>query len=474
MGRVCMKVLITGASGYIGRRLKNRLKEYADIKIRVLVRNADSASFSSDIEVREGNSLNISDLENALKGIDIAYYLIHSMESKDYKSLDKISAKNFLDVSIKNGVKKIIYLGGLGDIKSASKHLASRIETGEILSSKPTEIQTLWFRAGVIVGSGSASFEIIRNIAEKLPLMIAPQWIKTYCQPTSEKDVVEYLAQAVFLKDSKSKIIDIGSTKMMYKELIEKYAKIVGLRRKLIPLPFLTPKLSSYWLALVSPVPYSIASELVEGLKSEVLVTNKNAKLLFPNIKPMSYKKAVLSAIKEIKNNQIISRWSDANGASWDADHTNIEEAVFKDRQLVPIGDANISKLFQSFCLIGGNNGWFSSNWMWRLRGFMDKLLGGYGLQRGRRDINKLRKGDSVDFWKVADIVEDERLLLYSQMKVPGEAWLEFLISGDTFIQTAYFYPKGLLGRFYWYALVPFHYFIFRKMIKNILSKAIM
>lgn len=465
-----MNVLLTGANGYIGRRLKQRLLSEKDINLRLFVKKGQTITLKNKVTIVEGSTFDVESLDKALEGIDVAYYLIHSMESKNYRELDKLSASNFLDACIKNGVKKIIYLGGLGEKETASEHLLSRIETGEILSSKPDKIQTLWLRAGVIIGSGSASFEIIRHLVEKLPFMITPRWVHTLCQPSAQSDVIEYLTLCATLTVTGNHVIDIGSKAMSYKDLLLGYAKSVSLNRILVPIPLFSPKLSSYWLTLMTPVPYSIASALVEGLKSEVVVKNDNAKLFFPSITPMSYHDAIQKAIEEIKNSQVISRWSDASGEAWETNHSSLSDALFVDRQLSPLGQMSKHDVFMKFCSIGGKNGWFSSNPLWIIRGVIDKLMGGYGLSRGRRDPVGLRIGDSIDFWKVVDLKEDERLLLFSQMKLPGKAWLEFLIKDDHLYQTAYFYPHGLLGRVYWYVLTPFHFFIFKGMIKKILN----
>jgi uncharacterized protein YbjT (DUF2867 family) len=465
-----MNVLLTGATGYIGRRLKQRLLKENDIHLRLFVKKGQTIVTKNRVSIAEGSTFDTASLDKALEGIDVAYYLIHSMESKNYRELDKQSAHNFLNACIKNGVKKIIYLGGLGEKESASEHLLSRIETGEILSCEPDKIQTLWLRAGVIIGSGSASFEIIRHLVEKLPFMITPRWVHTLCQPSAESDVIEYLALASRLTLTENKVIDIGSKAMSYKDLLLGYAKSVSLKRFLVPVPFFSPKLSSYWLTLMTPVPYSIASALVEGLKSEVVVKNNNATLLFPSIAPMSYHEAIQKAIEEIKNSQVVSRWSDASGEAWETNHSALSDAIFIDRQISSLGDISKHCVFKRFCSIGGKNGWFSSNPLWIIRGIIDKLMGGYGLSRGRRDPVELRIGDSIDFWKVVDLKEDERLLLFSQMKLPGKAWLEFIIKDDNLYQTAYFYPHGLLGRVYWYALIPFHFFIFKGMIQKIVD----
>ncbi len=466
------RILLTGANGYIGRRLKHKLLQNPAITLRLLVRHGASVAKEEPFEVVEGNTFDTKRLDQALAGVDTAYYLIHSMESKNYQELDRQSAHNFLDACIKAGVKRIIYLGGLGEKESASQHLLSRIETGEILSSRPNDIQTLWFRAGVIIGSGSASFEIIRHLVEKLPFMITPKWVNTLCQPISERDVIEYLSLACTVACQGNAIIDIGAPIMSYKELLLGYANAVGLERTLIPIPFFTPKLSSYWLTLMTPIPYSVAAALIEGLKSEVLVKNTTAQTLFPTITAMLYPDAVTAAVEEIKNTQVLSRWSDASGHAWESDHSSLADAVFIDRQIVPLDGVSKERLYQTFCSVGGDKGWFGYDFLWEIRGIMDKTVGGYGLSRGRRDAKALRIGDSVDFWKVVDLVENERLLLFAQMKLPGKAWLEYRIKEDKLYQSAYFYPEGLAGRLYWYLLVPIHFFVFRGMANNLVSHA--
>ena len=468
-----MKVLLTGANGYIGRRLKQKLLG-EDITLRMLVRNPKSVDATLDIEVVEGNSFDKASLRVALEGIDTAYYLIHSLQEHNYKELDKQSAKNFLDIAIEQGVKRIIYLGGLGIKEEASEHLLSRIETGEILSSRPQEIETLWIRAGVIIGSGSASFEIIRHLTEKLPLMVTPKWVTTLAQPIGVDDVISYLNASKDIKISGNLVVDIGSEIMTYKEMMLGCAKALGLRRWIIPLPILTIKLSSYWLNLFTPVPYSVAQSLIEGLSSEVILQNNHAKEYFPQIEPLPFEEAVKQSIKEMEENQVFSRWSDAGGREdiWQEKYSDdASSAILLDRQSLPLNGLSKEKLYDTFCSIGGKEGWFGYDWLWEIRGWLDKMIGGAGLNRGRRDSYKLRVGESVDFWRVEDLIPNERLLLHAQMKVPGKAWLEFKIAGDNLIQTAYFYPRGLWGRLYWYLLTPLHYLVFRNMIRAIIQK---
>ena len=469
-----MKVLLTGSTGYIGRRLKQQLLNDENIELKLLVRNKKSiSSLNENAQVVEGDTFNKESLKEALKDVEVAYYLIHSLSNENYKDLDKISAQNFLDVANECGVKRIIYLGGLGvKNENTSEHLLSRIETGEILSSNKN-VQTIWLRAGVIIGSGSASFEIIRNLTEKLPIMTTPKWVNTKAQPIAVTDVLSYLHKSLYLDVKENLIVDIGSEQLSYKNMMLKTAKVLGLKRILITLPFISINLSSYWLNLFTPVPYAVAKALVEGLKSEVIIQNDHAKKYFPNIIPISYEDAVANAIKEIEENQVLSRWNDKSDDVWEKNSQNeISKAIFIDRKEEDISNLNPSKVYQSFIGIGGDNGWFDFDFLWELRGIIDKLIGGVGLKRGRRSQCDLRISDCLDFWKVVDLKKDERLLLYAQMKLPGEAWLEFKIKDNKLIQSAYFYPKGVFGRLYWYTLVPLHYFIFKNMIKSIIKKA--
>lgn len=470
-----MKVLLTGSTGYIGRRLKEKLLEKEDITLRLFTRNKKtlSAKTINTLEVVEGDTFNKDSLRQALKEIDVAFYLIHSLSSENYKDLDKLSAQNFLDVANECGVKRIIYLGGLGvKNKDTSEHLLSRIETGEILSSNKN-VQNIWIRAGVIIGSGSTSFEIIRNLTEKLPIMTTPKWVETKAQPIAVHDVINYLVESLYLKQSENLVIDIGAEQLKYKEMMLQTAEALGLKRIIIPLPFLSINISSYWLNLFTPVPFTVAKALIEGLKSEVVIQNDNAKKYFPNIRPLNFITSVKKAVEEIETNQVISRWSDNSGKIWDRNHTKeIADAIFFDRKEKDISDLSKENIYKTFTSIGGKNGWFDYDFLWEARGFIDKMIGGVGLKRGRRDPNKLRIGESLDFWKVVDVKENERLLLYAQMKVPGNAWLEFKIEDNKLIQSAYFYPKGVLGRLYWYTLIPIHYFVFNNMINSIIKKA--
>ena len=472
-----MKVLLTGATGYIGRRLKEKLLEEENIQLRLFVRNKRKVreKYKDQLEIYEGDTFHVESLQKALEGIDVAYYLVHSMGAKgDFKELDRLSAENFLDACIRAKVKRIIYLGGLGEKQTASRHLLSRIETGEILSSKPEFIQTIWFRAGIIIGSGSASFEIIRNLVQKLPFIITPRWVHTKTQPISVSDVLEYLSQAKDLETNETLVVDIGSEQMSFKEMLIKASNVMGLKRRLFAVPFLSPKLSSYWLILMTPVPYRIAKALVEGLKSETIIQNENAKKYFLSVYPISYEKAISKAIYEIENNQVLSRWCDSS-AQEECDIRGqeiIESAVLKMKIINDFGQTPPEKVFASVLSIGGQQGWFKYNWLWKITGSIDKLIGGPGKHRSRRDLYDLRIGNSLDFWKVVDLIKGKRLLLVGQVKLPGKAWLEFSMEGTALILTASFLPKGLWGRFYWSFTKPLHRIVFSDIAKGIIQKA--
>jgi uncharacterized protein YbjT (DUF2867 family) len=470
------KILLTGATGYIGRRLMRILQDDPKVQLRLLVRQKGSLFLDEDkrIEKIHGSSFDAVALARALEGIDVAYYLIHSLGDTDFEQKDRDSARLFRDAAIKAGVKKIIYLGGLGlKNNQTSAHLSSRIETGEILSARPEAIDVIWLRAGVIIGSGSASFEIIRHLIEKLPIMITPKWVRTMAQPIGVDDVLSYLDASRDPAVKGSHIVDIGSEQLCYETMMTQCAEVMGLKRYIVPVPFLSVGLSSYWLNIFTPVPFSVARALIAGLRSEVIVQNDHAKTLFPDIHPSSFALSVTKALQEAEHNQILSRWSDKGGDVWETDHQySIANAVYLDRQIEPLGGIPASKVFERFSAIGGENGWFGYDWLWEIRGFLDKIVGGAGINRGRRSADSLRVGDSVDFWKVIAIEKDERLLLFAQMKVPGKAYLEFKIDNDTLIQSAYFLPKGIWGRLYWWMLIPVHDLVFVNMIQTILKEA--
>jgi len=472
-----MNVLLTGATGYIGRRLQGKLLLDDSVRLRLLVRNARKvqAGLEDRGELFEGNTLEKESIRKGLEGIDVAYYLIHSMGAgADFEKLDRLSARNFLDACIESKVKRIIYLGGLGKKDTASRHLRSRLETGEILSSRPDRIQALWLRAGVIIGSGSASFEIIRHLVQKLPVMTTPRWVRTQTQPIGVSDVLEYLFQAKDIQIEGSVTADIGAEKMSFRDMLLGAAGVMGLKRAIIPVPLLSPRLSSYWLKLITPVPFPIAEALIQGLKSETTIQNDNARKYFPRIHPLLYEESFRTALSEIERKQVISRWCDSSAQkTCDIEGKDrLESAVYREKASIDFSAIPADRVFPVVESIGGDNGWFTYDWLWRLRGFIDILFAGPGLSRGRRDPNRLRIGDGLDFWKVVDLKPNKRLLLVNQMKVPGKAWLEFSIEGSRLVVTAHYYPKGLWGRLYWLLTKPLHKLIFPDIAKGIIKKA--
>jgi len=471
-------IFISGSTGFIGRRVLKELLKYDGINISLLVRNKNKLEehIREKCNVYEGDIVDKDVLSQAFKDVETALYLVHMMgDSEEYAEREKQAAQIFLDSCIENKVKRIIYLGGLGEKNFSSKHLLSRYVTGEILSSRPDLVKTIWFRAGVIIGSGSASFEIIRSLVEKLPVMVAPKWVNTKTCPIYVDDVIKYIKAAVFNEKDIHGQIDIGMPEMTFKDMVLKTAEFLGLKRYIITVPLLTPRLSSYWLILFSPVNFIIAKELVLGLKSETIKLNNNAEVFFPEIKITTFEEAIKKSLWEIENDQVISRWCDSSkGAKCDVPIVpDVAKAIFVDRYSAIIDEKYACNLFEVCKTVGGENGWFALDILWMIRGFFDKLVGGYGLNRGKRSSNHLRVGDVIDFWKVIDIVPNKRFLLEAQMKVPGKAWLEFSIIDNNFTLTAYYYPKGLLGRLYWYLMLPFHKIIFMMMLKNIIRQSI-
>ncbi len=470
-------VLITGATGYVGRRLSERLLREPDLRLRLLVRNRRKleAPHAAEAEVVEGSTFDVDSLAAALQGIRTAFYLIHSMGAgKEYRRLDRESAENFLTACLAAGVERIVYLGGLGEKETASPHLLSRIETGEILSREPQSIQTIWLRAAVIIGSGSASFEMIRHLLQKLPLMITPRWVSTLTQPIGIGDVLDYLVQSLYLPAEGNLTVDIGAEPMSFKQMLIEAAQVMGLKRYLFSAPFFSPRLSSYWLILMTPVDFRIARELVEGLRTETLVRNRNASRWFPDIHPKPYAEAVRQALAEIERNQVISRWCDSSAdvACDIRGPEKIDDAVLREVYHENFGSIPEDAVFDAVSSVGGDRGWFRHNWLWRLRGRVDKLLRGPGLSRGRRDARRLRPGDSLDFWKVADLEPPRRLLLLSQMRLPGKAWWEFVVQDRTLRLTVHFLPRGWGGRLYWALLKPVHRALLPATLKGILKAA--
>lgn len=475
-------ILVTGATGYVGARLAPRLLE-AGYRVRVLVRDAErlnGRSWASDVEIVVGDVLKPDTLPPALEGVHAAYYLIHSMSAgANFEDRDKQAAHNFGRAAADAGCAQIIYLSGLGsDADTLSSHLQSRHDTGAAL--RDAGIPVTEFRAAVVVGSGSVSFEMVRHLTERLPVMIVPRWAATRIQPISIRDVLAYLIAALAQPACRGEIVEIGGADTLtYAEMMTQYADERGLRRLLLPAPVLTPALSSYWVHWTTPIPANIARPLINGLRNEVVVRDDAAQRLFAEITPLPYRAAVQLALERLRDGDLESIWSDALSSS-QGDEAPFdfqwEQGMLLERREAETSAAP-DTLFGAVSALGGQTGWLVYDWLWAVRGAMDRLVGGVGLRRGRRDPQDVRVGDAVDFWRVEAVQENELLRLRAEMKLPGRAWLEFRVQPldngrSRLIQTAYFAPKGLFGLLYWYAVFPLHGLIFPQMAQAIARRA--
>lgn len=472
-----MKILLTGATGYIGKRLLPQLLEMRH-EVVCCVRDKNrmdvDTSFSENISFVEVDFLKEVSLSNFPKDIDIAYYLIHSMSSStgNFDEKEALSAESFNKYMAATPVKQVIYLSGIINQEELSKHLSSRKKVEEILFRGNYKLTVL--RAGIVVGSGSSSFEIIRDLCEKLPVMIAPKWLQTRTQPIAVRDVISLLSGVIGNEQCYNQSFDIGGPDVLtYKEMLKRYSKIRKLKLWIIQVPVMTPRLSSYWLYFVTSTTYSLAVNLVESMKTEV-VAKDNKLIEILNLKPISYEEAIEKAFQKIEQNLVVSSWKDALVSGRFTDLKQYikvpEHGCLKDVKKKKIED--VDRVMKNIWSIGGLRGWYYGDLLWKIRGYMDLAVGGVGLRRGRTHPDRIYAGDSLDFWRVlyAD-KEEKRLLLFAEMKLPGEAWLEFEIDEDnTLTQTATFRPKGLWGRLYWYSVLPFHYFIFGGMIRNIVN----
>jgi len=471
-------ILVTGATGYVGGRLVSRLLA-AGHRVRCLVRDAGrlrGRSWADRVETVEGDVLLPDTLLPAMAGVEAAYYLIHSMsDTSEFHRRDLQAARNFGSAAREADVSRIIYLGGLGDpAADLSEHLRSRQETGEALREAGVPVTA--FRAAVIVGSGSVSFEMIRYLTERLPVMVCPRWVFTRVQPIGIRDVLDYLVAALETPESTGRVVEIGGADVLtYGEMMMGYAEVRGLRRFLLPVPVLTPSLSSYWVHWVTPIPVEIAHPLIEGLRNEVVVRDDTARQVFPSIRPMDYRSAVRLALTRLERGEIETVWSGAL-SSTRGDRPPVMLAmrdgmIVERRQLMVAARPDV--VYGVFSGMGGRRGWLYANWAWEIRGLLDRLTGGVGLRRGRRHPNQLRVGDALDFWRVESVIPGQLLRLRAEMRAPGLAWLEFETrpregGGAGLLQTAFFAPKGLWGLLYWYLLYPMHTLIFSGMIRQI------
>ena len=489
-------ILVTGASGYVGGRLVSALEARGE-RVRCLARTPAylSGRFSASAEIVEGDVLDPGSLRSALEGVHTAYYLVHSMGSRaGFEQRDRSGARNFARAARERGVRRVIYLGGLGGDGSLSPHLASRQEVGAVLASDgPPAVE---FRASIIIGSGSLSFELIRGLVNRLPVMLTPRWVRAEAQPIAIGDVIAYLLHGLDLETDGNEVFEIGGAqRVTYGELMREYARQIGVRRVMIPVPLLTPRLSSLWLGLVTPVYARVGRKLIDSLRHDTVVHDPRALERFP-VRPRGVGQAIAGALDEEDRLMARTRWSDAVSSSgrrprWGGRCIG-SRMVDRQQALTAVEPA---RAFAPIQRIGGARGWYFATWLWSLRGALDQLLDGVGMRRGRRHPVELRPGDPLDFWRVEAFEPDRLLTLKAEMKVPGRAWLQFEVEparhaaaagdpaaldtgdpgqgadlgrGSRITQTAVFHPLGLAGLVYWYALYPVHWLIFRGMLRGI------
>lgn len=475
------RIAIAGATGYIGGRLIPRLLD-AGYGVRCLVRSPGKVrdrawAGGAEVEIRQANLDDAEALPENFGGCEAAFYLVHSMNSAgaDYADRDRVLASNFAAAARKAGVGRIIYLGGLGEAGAdLSEHLASRREVEEALSSCGVPVTVL--RAAMIIGSGSASFEILRYLVERLPVMVTPKWVSTPCQPIAVDNVLGYLMGVLSEPRTAGEVFDIGGPEVLcYREIMDLMADELGLRRRwIIPVPVLTPRLSSYWIHLITPLSHKIAKPLAEGLKNPVVCRDNRITALIPQ-KLLRVREAIHAALSQIAERQVETNWCMAGTMPGDPDWAG--GTVFRDSREIAIGAPDWAT-FKAVCRVGGGNGWYAADWLWRIRGWMDLVAGGPGLRRGRRDPEDVGYGEALDFWRVVGFDRDRLLALRAEMRLPGEAMLEFHIEkrGDrrsTLRQLARFKPKGLFGLLYWYAVLPFHHIVFSGMLRGIEREAL-
>jgi uncharacterized protein YbjT (DUF2867 family) len=469
-----VNVLVTGATGYIGGRLIPLLLAEGH-EVRVLVRDPTrlkARPWEEQVEIFRGDVTSGQAVTEAVRGMDAAYYLVHSMCSgSDFALKDRRLAEGFAEAA--RGIDQVIYLGGiLPDAAEgvSSEHLRSRAEVGEILR---TRLPTTEIRAGPIIGSGSASFEMVRYLTERLPAMVAPKWIENPVQPIAVRDVLAYLVAVLGRKDARG-ILNVGTDPLTFKEMMLGYAKVRGLPRLILPLPILAPGLAALWVGLVTPIPNCLAVPLVRGMVRPVLADLTRARRLFPEIQPIGYQEAVSRAVQMVEGQDVQTRWSDALGRG-ETFRLEDREGLVREVRTRMV-DAPQEAVFRAFSSLGGDTGWLVWGWAWGIRGILDQLVGGPGLRRGRRHPTELHQGEAVDFWRVEEVDPPRLLRLRAEMKVPGEAWLQFETRpvGDQtqLIQAALFAPTGFLGWLYWYGIYPLHALIFNDLVNAVAERA--
>ena len=470
------RVLVTGATGYIGGRLVPRLLERG-FRVRVMARNVERArsrDWADQVGIVQADLHDPDSVAAALQDVNIAYYLVHSMcGGSDFEARDREAARNF--VAAGQHLDQVIYLGGiLPDVEASSfnsPHLRSRAEIGEILRAG---LPVTEFRAGPVIGGGSASFEMVRYLTERLPAMITPKWVLNEVQPIAIRDALAYLVEAAGRRDSLG-VVDVGAEPVTFKEMMEIYAAVRGLPRLIAPVPVLAPKLAALWVGLVTPIPNCLAVPLVEGVVRPVVGDTERAQTLFPEIVPSSYELAVTRALERTDAGEVITRWSIAGGSDEKSVRLEDREGIVRETRTHDV-KASVDEVFRAFSSLGGDRGWRVWGWAWELRGFIDQLVGGPGLRRGRRDPEVLYPGEALDFWRVEEYRPSSLLRLRAEMKVPGRAWLQFeaipMEKGTRLVQTAFFAPTGFLGWLYWYGIYPLHAQIFSDLVRAVARDA--
>lgn len=472
-------ILLTGATGYIGGRILPKLLN-AGFSVRCAVRNPESALkiHRQGATVVHADLMDLASLELAFQGVEVVYYLAHSLGSNsDFEEREYACARNFAQAARNAGIRRIIYLGGLGSGEDLSPHLRARQHVGRIL--RESGIQTIEFRASIVIGSGSLSFEMVRALVDRLPIMITPRWVRSLAQPIAIEDVLDYLLEACELDLNDSRVFEIGGPDVVsYMGIMREYQRQRGVKRLVIPVPFLTPRLSSLWLGLVTPLYARIGRKLIDSIEHDTLVEDNVALAVF-SVKPRGVAEAVKRALVNEDHEFAETRWSDALSSAgepvqWGGARFG---SRLVDSRALTVGCA-AERAFEPIRTIGGHNGWYYATWAWNIRGFLDLLVGGVGVRRGRVSDHQLTVGDTVDFWRVEAVEPDRRLLLRAEMKVPGRAWLQFEVEetggNSTIRQTAIFDPVGVIGLLYWYSLYPVHCMIFSGMLRKIAERATM
>ena len=475
-----IRVLLPGPTSYLGRRLMFKLLDRPEVRLRVLIMDRRSLGDAAEAipDIVEGDPLDAEVLRRATEGIDVAFYPVRFVGADaEFEERRRVFPGMYRDACIRAGVQRIVFLGPYSREAAGSEPLKAMVEIGEVLSACPERIRTVWFRAGLVLGSGSLLFEALRNLAQKMPVLPTPGWMEPEITVIGVRDVLDYLIHAIHVPLDRSVEVEIGLEPRSFRAMLSETARVMGLRRVFLPLPVEAKRISPVVLMVLTPFSARLATLFLQVLdtmgKSHGAISTETARKFFPEVSPAPFDVAVARAIEAIEQEEVISRWTDSIGTVSRSDpDEEISRSVYRDVRQECFGEIPPQNIFRAVKSIGGDHGWFRFDLLWRIRGVMDKLVGGFGDSLGRRTESNLRVGDILDVWKVIDVRENRRLLLEAHMKVAGKAWLEFRIEGNTLVQTAYHYPKGLLGRLYWYSMLPFHAFIFPDMIRSIVRQA--